>query len=505
MFKTFCLLFFILIKSISIFPQPPFESTSTATETIVFANVTVINVKSGRQQRNMTIIVRGDRIAEVGRSDRMSTPENARIIDARGKFLIPGLWDMHIHAWDPSVFYPVLLANGVTGIRDMGGDAKSLSAFRQQIETGKRLGPRLFFGGQILDGLRRETLPFLFSYVGSADEARSAVRQLKDNGADFIKVYNALAPDVYNALVEEAKVKNLPVAGHVPISVGERAASLAGQRSIEHLAGIAIACSANEEQLTRQAQELLTEMRQVDDARTKESGDKAKQLQTKTYEISNRLYELTDNQAFDTFDRSKCTKLYELFRRQNTWQVPTLAVIGGNSWKADKAQMEAERIRYFPEFIRGMILQNNEKLSPQQVTLEKKRLQTKLQIVRAMHLARVPLLAGSDAPNGDVYPGFSLQDELELLVQAGLSPLAALQTATINPALFFNKQDEFGTIESGKLADLVLLDADPLDNIRNTQRVNAVMANGKLFRRAELDKMLSDVAAKYKSTTTQPK
>jgi hypothetical protein len=206
----------------------------------------------------------------------------------------------------------------------MGGDAKSLAGMREQIETGKRLGPRIFFGGQILDGLRRESLPFLFLYVGVADEARAAVRQLKNNGGDFIKVYNALAPDVYAALVGEAERQNLPVAGHVPISVGARRASLAGQRSIEHLAGIAIACAANEEQLTSRAQELLMEMHQVDHARMKESGDKAKELQTKTYEISNQLYQLTDSQAFDTFDRAECTKLYELFRRQKTWQVPTL-------------------------------------------------------------------------------------------------------------------------------------------------------------------------------------
>jgi imidazolonepropionase-like amidohydrolase len=505
MFNNFCLLFFILINSISIFPQQVLELSSPATAPIVFANVTVIDVKRGKRQRNMTIVVRGDRIAAVGRRSRVSVPVDARIIDARGKFLIPGLWDMHIHAWDPSVFYPVLLANGVTGIRNMGGDARSLTAFRQQIETGKHLGPRIFFGGQILDGLRRETLPFLFSYVGAADEARAAVRQLRDNKADFIKVYNALTPDVYAALVEEAKGQNLPVAGHVPISVGVRRASLAGQRSIEHLAGIAVACAANEDQLARQAQELLTEMRQVDYARMKESGDKAKELQTKTYKISNRLYELTDNEAFDTFDQAKCTKLYELFRRQNTWQVPTLAVIGGNSWKAETARMADERIRYFPEFIRGMILQNSEKLSPQQFVLEKKRLQTKLQIVRDMHQARVSLLAGSDAPNGDVYPGFSLHDELELLVQAGLSRLAALQTATINPALFFNKLNEFGTVEQGKLADLILLDDDPLDDIKNTRRILVVVVNGRLLTREALDKMLSDAAAKHQKTPAAPK
>lgn len=483
----------------------PLELSPPATDPVVFANVTVIDVKREKKQRNMTIVVRGDRIAEVGQSSRVSVPENARIIDARGKFLIPGLWDMHIHAWDPSVFYPVLLANGITGIRDMGGDAKSLSAFRQQIETGKRMGPRLFFGGQILDGLRRETLPFLFSYVGSAEEARAAVRQLRDNGADFIKVYNVLAPDIYAAVAEEAKRQNLPFAGHVPISVGVFDASLAGQRTIEHLTGIAVACSANEEQLKHRAKKLLTEMRQVDNARLKESGEEAKELRTKTYKISNRLYELTDNQAFDTFDRAKCTKLYKLLRRQNTWQVPTLAVIGGNSWKAETSRMAAERIRYFPEFIRGMILQNGEKLSPQQFALEKKRFQTKLQIVRAMHLARVPLLAGSDAPNPEVYPGFSLHDEIELLVQAGLSPLAALQTATINPALFFNKLNEFGTVEQGKLADLVLLDADPLDDIKNTRRIQAVVANGRLLARETLDKMLADAAAKHQKNPSTPK
>jgi hypothetical protein len=313
--KFLALLFFTLILTGVVFAQTKPESPKT----IVFSNVTVIDVKNGRQKHNTTVVIIGNRIAAVGQNNRVNIPENAQIIDARGKFLIPSLWDMHIHAWDANAFYPILLANGVTGIRNMGGDVKSLAVFQQQIETGKRIGPRLFFAGQIIDGLWRENLPFLFSYVANADEGRTRVRQLKVSGADFIKVYNALTPYAYTAIANEAKRQNLAFAGHVPFSIGVRAASTSGQRSIEHLYGIAVACSSNEKYLMGQVRDLLEEMHRVDNQRIKEMGDRAKELQQKTYGISNQLYELTDNKAFDAFNSTKCAKLYELFRGQNTW------------------------------------------------------------------------------------------------------------------------------------------------------------------------------------------
>jgi hypothetical protein len=353
--------------------------------------------------------------------------------------------------------------------------------------------------------LRRENLPFLFSYVTNAEEGRAKVLELKESGADFIKVYNALTPDAYTAVANEAKRQNLAFTGHVPLSIGARAASTGGQRSIEHLSGIALACSGDEENLTRQIRDLLEEMRRFDNRRTEETGDIAKELQQKAYAISNQLYELRDKKAFDTFKSAKCAKLYELFRQQNTWHVPTLAVGGGNSLRPDVEQMRAERLGYFPEFVHSLILQNNVRSSPEQLALEKKRFQTKLQIVRAMYRAKVPLLAGSDAPNPDVYPGFSLHDELEMFVRAGLSPLEALRTATLNPASYFGKSKELGSIEQGKLADLVLLDANPLADIKNTGRISAVVANGRFFGREALDKMLADAAAKNQKNASPPK
>jgi imidazolonepropionase-like amidohydrolase len=478
------------------------QTTEDSTKALVFSNAAVIDLKSGRKRLNMTVVVVNDRITAVGRHNSIKVPRNSQIIDARGKFLIPGLWDMHIHAWDANAFYPIILANGVTGIRDMGDDLRSLAAFRQQIESGKRLGPRLFFAGQIIDGLRRENFPFLFSYVETPENARSIVRKLKEGGADFIKVYNALKPDVYGAIADEAKRQNLKFAGHIPISLGVRFASTFGQSTIEHLSGIAVACSWDEENLKRKAKDLLDEMHRLDNQRIQETGDKAKQLREETYAISKRLYELTDEKAFDTFDSKKCAELNKVFRKHTTWHVPTLAVIDGNSLRSDLAQMTSDRLRYFPEFVRNLILQNNVKLSPNQLDLNKRRFQTKLRIVREMHRAKIHLLAGSDSPNGNIFPGFSLHDELEFLVQAGLSPLDALRAATINPALYLNKLDQFGTIEPSKYADLVLLDADPLKDIKNTTRIRAVVTNGRLLDREAIDKILVDTAAKYEKANS---
>ena len=459
-----------------------------------FRDATVIDMKAAKPKRGQTVVVSGNRIVAVGKTSKVKIPDGATIVDARGKFLIPGLWDMHVHFWDANVFYPIALANGVTGIRDMGDELTSLVRYRREIDAGTRLGPRIFFGGQIIDGLRRENLPFLFDYAQTADEARAFVGKRKTGGADFVKVYTHLAPEVYAAVAAESGRQNLPFAGHVPVAVGARAAANAGQKSFEHLTGIPVACASDEERRRAETNDLLTEMRRVDGERAQLKGEQAEQSATRAFEIAGKIFALNGDDALDRFDAAKCADLFRLLRDKGTWQVPTL-VGDGNYASPNVNQFADERLRYFPEFVRRLIKQNQEP-SPDRTATAKRRFQIKLEIVRAMRRARVKILAGSDAPNPNAYPGFSLHDELEFLVAAGFAPIEALRAATVSPAEFFGKAGEMGTIEPGKLADLVLLDANPLADIRHTRRIRAVVANGRLLTREMLDEMLQKAESK---------
>lgn len=471
------------------------RTTIEPPRSLALKNVTVVDVKNGKLRRGQTVLIGDNRIVATGKSGAFKIPLDAEVVDAAGKFLIPGLWDMHVHFWDADVFYPIALANGITGIRDMGDDLDTLAAYRKRIESGELIAPRLVFGGQIVDGLRRDGLPFLFDFAAAPEAARESVRKRKAANADFVKVYSHLAPDVYAALIDEAKKQNLSFAGHVPYAVGARAAARAGQSSIEHLTGFAVAAASDEAARVAETEKLLGEMRQIDGERARSTGDAAKELAKKSYDLAKRLYEINEQEAFDFYDAQKGAQLIRLYKRANSAQVPTLAVIGGNATRDDAATRRRELLGYFPNLVRGIILQDGEP-SPAELAKMKRRFQTKLRIVGQMRRDGIRLLVGTDAPNGNVYPGFSLHDELAFLVQAGLTPLEALRAATLAPAEFLGKQRELGAIEPNKLADLVLLDANPLADIRNTAKIRAVIVNGRLLTRAALDKMLSDAKQK---------
>jgi imidazolonepropionase-like amidohydrolase len=478
-----------------------FDCAAQQTEpTIAFTNATVIDMTKEKSQRAMTVVINGNRILQIGRHNRVKIPYGAKIVDATGKFLIPGLWDMHVHFWDANVFYPIALANGVTGVRDMGDDLKSLVAYRNQSRNGTRLAPGLYFSGQIIDHFRRENLPFLFDYAETPENARELVRRRKSNGADFVKIYSYLTPEIFEAVADESKLQKIPFAGHVPIAVGALRAALAGQRSFEHLTGVALSCADDENERTRRANEMLSEIRKLDSQRSAAVGNRAQELTQQAFNLSGQVRRLAHEEALDVYDSRKAEKLFAVFRHNKTWQVPTLSVGGGNALSPDTDKQAAERLQYFPNFVRGLIRQP-EDVAPARLAQSKKRFEVMLQIVRQMHRAKVPILAGSDAPNPNSYPGFSLHDELVFLVRAGLSPFESLATATRNAAEFMGKLNETGTIEPGKLADLVLLDADPLADIRNTRKIRAVVTSGRLLERADLDRMLAEAARKYAAQT----
>jgi len=437
-----------------------------AQSALVLDHVTIIDVASGALQHDMSVMIAGDRITQITTSTNAHPPRGARLFDARGKYLIPGLWDMHVHMvfgdWIPrneKVILPLFVANGVTGVRDMGGDLEVLKTWRSEISSGKLTGPRMVISGPMLDG----PVPRFPSSVSikNASDGQRAVDDLYAHGADFIKIQSLIPRDGYFAAAEEARRLKVPFVGHVPDAVRASEASNAGQASIEHLTGVFEGCSPIEDQLMK--------------------GPKG------------------PGQFVSTYDANRAKVLVALFAKNHTWQVPTLVWEHGQ-WLIDESDLSHDPLvsyappawkdRTWPMFTKDILHDMDTDPRP----VRERFTQMELEIVGQMHRAGVPFLAGTDTAAGvHVFPGFSLHEELQYFVKAGFTPLEALQTATQNPAQFLGKTTDLGAVRPGKLADLVLLDSNPLDDIRNTRKIYAVILAGHLFSRQQLNSMLRDV------------
>ena len=402
-------------------------------------------------------MIDASRIASVGKNGRIPIPENAEAVDATGKFLIPGLWDMHVHMAGP-FYLPLFLANGVTGIREMHAFfPASIFKMRQDIRDKKLLGPRIVAAGALIDGPK----PFWpgSEVAGNEEEGRKAVQSLKKRGADFIKVYTKLPRPAYLAIVDEAKKQGLPFVGHVPESVSAAEASDLGQKSMEHLYGILLACSTEEDKLRKDVVDAMTKL-------------DIKEIRP----FMGRIH----SKALETYSEKKAQALFANFVKNGTWQTPTLTVLRALVSLDDEKFTNDPRLKYMPAYLRSSWPKADPSKPPSEPAASRKRpYESLVPFVIAMHKAGVKFLAGTDVTNPYCFPGFSLHDELALLVSdCKFTPLEALQCATINPAIFLGMEKDLGTVDKGKIADLVLLDANPLENITNTQKVAGVFTAG---------------------------
>ena len=459
---------------------------------VVIRAVTVVDVINGSLRGNQTVLVAGNRITAVGPADQVRIPDDADLLDATGGFLIPGLWDMHVHsvanvAVDRSLksvaardwHFSLFLAYGVTGVRNMNdgtGDVRlELSkSVRRQLAEGKLRGPpRFLTAGPALDGD-----PSLGSnpvVVRTAAEARAAVEQLVSNGADLVKVYENLSREAYFAIIDAARHRGIPVDGHVPFRVTPEEAADGGQRTAEHPDALAAGCSIAAEAERKRFASVLADYDRLPD------GEKFLAM----FRHVRALY--------DSRDPAACASAVEAYRR-NGVAVTADLVAYHHVVYAEQILSDRARMRLVPQEIR----RNWENMLKSETTREFQSIlrpivPLELENVRLLNKAGVVLLAATDVGVPLQVPGISLHVELERLVEAGLSPLKALQAATHNPARVLRMADSLGSIEPGKLADLVLLDANPLEDIRNTQKIRAVVADGRLYGRADLDRLLSEV------------
>jgi imidazolonepropionase-like amidohydrolase len=442
---------------------------------VVIAHATVINPGTSSVQANRTIVITGDRITSISGREEFQPPKNARVIDATDQYLIPGLWDMHVHTafgdWFPGgrdIILPLFIANGVTGVRDMGGDTAILLEWRKEIADGRIIGPRMVISGPMLDGyLPVGKLRFPSSVaITTPASAVAAVDLLKTQGVDFIKVQSVISHDAYLAAAAEAHKKGLPIVGHVPDKVRIEEVVEAGQKSIEHLMGIFEGCSTEEDKFIK--------------------GQGSLKL------------------LLTTQDQRRCDSLIKLLAQNQTWQVPTLAWQRGGTFLDQRDLKHQPLDKYVPAYWRDVTWRHfTEEMMPDllrdSLELRQDYFARNLQMVGAMHRAGTPFMAGTDTAAGVyIMPGFSLHDELANFVEAGFTPMESLQTATSNPAKFLGMEASFGSVETGKIADLVLLSANPLRDIRNTQKITAVVADGRVFDRVALDEILASVEAAAK-------
>jgi imidazolonepropionase-like amidohydrolase len=424
---------------------------------VAITHVNVIDMTGASPKPDMTVLITKSVITRIGKSKSVSIPKGATVVDGTNKWLIPGLWDMHVHWFSPQ-YFGLFTANGVTGVREMLGDPH-LFEIRKAIEDRELVGPRMVIDSPLVDGPGGGPDKGAEYVVHNAEEGRTAVRELKAAGYDAIKVYQSLPRDAYFAIADESKREGIPFEGHVPTSVRVIEASDAGQKSIEHFTMIIEALSTREDEM-------------------------------RTGKASRGLWA-------ETYSPEKAQELFSHLAKNHTWVCPTLTA-GSGIYQGN--MRESPRNRYLPPFILSRWFPPNDPTAGTNVgdsdrqSRFNKQWQAQIELVGNMVRAGIGILVGTDASVAYSVPGFSLHDELVLYAQSGITPMQALQTATINPARFLGKDKELGTVEEGKHADLVLLNANPLDDMHNLDKIAAVFQDGRMYSRQELDSILEHIA-----------
>lgn len=414
--------------------HPPAPAAPTAVSLHAITHVTLIDPYTGARP-DITILIDGDSIREVGPSAAIAIPSEATVHDASGQFALPGLWDAHVHVTQMTVdSIPLLIANGVTGVRDMGSDLGDIARWRVLRRNGG-LVPRVFSPGPKLDGTGT---PGPDSWiVATADEARAAVARLHVQGADFIKVHDRLSRAVYDAIVDECRKRGLAFAGHASGEFAPLVAIADGQRTLEHGREM-LPCAAEQRERLRA------------------------------------------NPSF-AFVASLCVaedetdRILAAMAKAGIWLTPTLV-----SWRGlviDPAS--AQKLDGFALAPAALTKRWYPDEPSTAEPFEREILAQFAPLAARAARAGVPLLAGTDIGDPFVVPGFALHDELRMLVEAGVSPLQALRSATIEPARALGVAGMLGSISPGKAADLVLVTADPLADIRNTRKIAVVVLAGR--------------------------
>ncbi|WP_405414094.1 amidohydrolase family protein [Maribacter sp. Asnod1-A12] len=456
---------------------------------LIIENISIIDPEIGLQE-NQTIVIQNGKIIQVSPSNDFRLSEVNTIIDGTGKYLIPGLWDTHIHfsyikELAPNMF-DLFLANGITSVRDTGGDIDFVRKWKEKSLSDPKNSPRVMIAGPLLDGTPNvydgsdPGHPPLSVGLQSQEDLINEVNELDSLGVDFLKAYEMLTSEQFKTIARLGKEKGLKVTGHVPLSMDVISASNAGLNSMEHLRNLELSCASNSDELLKQRRDLLLLGRD----------DKGAALRSS---IHNKQRET----AIKNYDKNKAKEVLSVLAKNDTWQIPTLALSTGFVKRHfNKAEWQ-ESFNYIPKEIAKNWLESIDKINQMEITPFRQEYSDWLIAMTGnIHNTGIEIMAGTDTPIFFLTPGRSLHQELVMLVEAGLTPLEAIKTATVNPAKYFNLEKELGNIKKNHWADLIILDANPLEDINNTRSINAVIKQGNYFDKAALDEMMKQLKEK---------
>lgn len=469
--------FFLLLMSACQSKELLFE------DSICIKNINIIDPIDGLKE-SQTVIIKDGKIFKIADSESLKlSPEN-KIIDGGGKYLIPGLWDAHVHfayieELAPSMF-DLFLSYGITSVRDTGGKVDFVKSWKDKALANPTDAPRVMMAGPLLDGEPNvydgsPGRPELSVGLGSVDDVVSQIEMLVSKDVDLLKAYEMLTPEQFIKVNELAKANGLKVTGHVPLSMDVITASNAGMNSMEHMRNLEISCASNADELWEARKRMLKE------GATESGGT----LRSKIHSAQRAI-------AIKNYDDAKANEVLTVLKKNETWQIPTLTLNTLFSGRYYARPDYQESYSFLPDSIGNAWNEGSKNLANMPIPEGRKEWEEwNLMMVNKVHKTGIDIMAGTDAPIAMLTPGLSLHEELMVLVKAGLSPLDALKTATINPARYFNLETELGSIQETMWADLLILDSNPLENIQNTKKINAVIKQGKLYSRKDLDKMES--------------
>ena len=428
------------------------------------------------------VAIEGSIIKKIS-SEEFRVPKEALIIEGRGKYLIPGLWDAHVH-FDyipdlaPSMF-DLFLLHGVTSVRDTGGRLAEVAKWKKKAQDDPTMAPRVMIAGPLVDGApsvydgSSHSRPPLGVETGSVEEARLKVQELADAGVDLIKAYEMLTPEQLAAVTDEARKHGLKVTGHVPLSMDVIQASKAGLNSIEHMRNLEMSCVEDIDDQRQVRQNMLQAG----------ASDEGGILRSRIH-AAQRAYAL-DNQSDQAKDR-----VLTALKENDVWQIPTLSIMTAMTKRQFLREDYQATFDLIPEEIGKGWKERSKAVGDSDVSpLMKEYTSWFFDMTKRIHDKKIPIMAGTDCPIFFLTPGYSLHEELSLLVEAGLTPLEAINAATVRPAEYFNFDDHLGRIEEGYEADLLILDANPLENIRWTVDISSVIKSGKLYGLKELEEI----------------
>ena len=455
-------------------------------EGFLIQNINIIDAKNGLQ-KGMDVVLKDNRIIQVSPHQKDNSFPKEKIFDGNGKYILPGLWDAHVHfAYEKDVapaMFKLFLVNGITSVRDTGGKLDLVKPWKTKAESDPKNAPRVMIAGPLLDGYpvvydgSSPSRPPLGTGIKNAEDAKKRVTDLAAAGVDNIKAYEMLSPESFQAIVATAKSKGLKVTGHIPLRMDAISASNAGMNSMEHLRNLEMSMSTDADKL------LSTRRKMMEDGRSDPGGI-----------LRSRLHKAQRMHAVENQDLQKRKEVLAVLAKNNTWQIPTLTIVTASTNYFPSNEKWRETFKFLPDSASIRWSKHALEFEPPEADSDAfKYAKWAHEIVKDISDAKVGIMAGTDCPIFFLTPGFSLHEELVLLVKSGLTPMQAIEAATIRPAQYFNMENELGLVEKGMLADLLILDKNPLDDIKNTQKINAVIRDGKWFNRKDLDNILKEL------------